>query len=80
MKAIFVIEEMPKTCDECPIDGKACLLWAWVDDIKINKSEHCPLRPLPKKHTELDAFSEGDDYVDGWNDCIDAITGETESY
>lgn len=86
MKAILVIEDMPNTCYECPIDGNACLFWAWVDDTKRNKSEHCPLKPLPKKKTEeeekaKDPYNEDlfyDDYIRGYNDCLDELTGDTE--
>jgi len=37
----------------------------------------CELKPLPQKKTPhgSDLFN---DYVNGWNDCIDAIVGETE--
>lgn len=48
--------------------------WKYTKPIKI---EGVPLRPLPHKKTPKgsDLFN---DYVNGWNDCIDAITGETE--
>jgi len=44
------------------------------------------LKPLPKKKTEeeemaKDPFNEDlfyDEYIWGWNACLDAITGETE--
>ena len=45
-----------------------------------------PLRPLPKAKTReeeiaKDPFNEDlfyDDYINGWNACLEKITGETE--
>lgn len=55
------------------------------------KPDWCPLRSLPKKEeladdevVELGSYNEGYDngygcgYVNGWNDCLDEIMGETE--
>ena len=47
---------------------------------------YAPLRPLPKKKTEeeemaKDPFNEDlfyDEYIWGWNACLDAITGENK--
>jgi len=48
--------------------------WKYTKPIRF---EGVSLRPLPQKKTPQgsDLFN---DYVNGWNDCIDAITGETE--
>lgn len=82
MKAVLVID-MPKTCKEC----KCQLCWVCVpadedidEYIDPNKAKPnwCPLRPLPQKfRTDGDDIEE-DSYWNGWNDCIDEITGETE--
>ena len=39
-----------------------------------DKPKWCPLRTLPLKMQ----FNETDLYVDGWNACLEQITGETE--
>jgi len=36
-----------------------------------------PMKRLPLKRFMKKGFSESE-YVRGWNDCLDAITGETE--
>lgn len=54
------------------------------DESKVFK--FVPLRPLPKKKTEeeekaKDPFNEDlfyDEYIWGWNACLDAITGENK--
>lgn len=82
MKAVLVID-VPNSCDDCELNR--C-----YNDIHIYCNqpcntarcgeivpEWCPLRPLPhSKQIENRWFS--DDYSKGWNDCLDAIMGETE--
>ena len=89
-KSILVIEEMPTECIECQFcrilaDDKPtetrCILTAKRNEDGVNtRAEWCPLKPLPEKMiAEMvmgNKFAEG--CVHGWNDCIDAITGETE--
>ena len=72
MKAILVVDEMPKNCDECPIrlSGEPNE-WCWVlrqglDDIET-KPSWCPLRPLSEFYQQI-----------GKNLTIDEILGETE--
>ena len=53
MKAILVIDEMPKTCEECRYGswyGSACRLLD-CDTYRDKKGMHedCPLKPLPEK-------------------------------
>ena len=50
------------------------------DNININERPNwCPLKRLPKKHTaENHRYHLDEEEYLGWNDCIDAITGETE--
>ena len=90
MKAILVID-MPMMCCECKffrfannddwgssetictINGKHC------ENGIDYKLRVCPLRPLPQRKEE---GYPNDDYTigkaDGWNACLDEITGETE--
>lgn len=84
-KAILVLNEMPDKCGNCPC------LQQWYDDeheewyemcfyryCKIENTESklniCPLKPLPQKKLPngSDIFN---DYVRGYNDCIDEILG-----
>lgn len=89
MKSVLVID-IPTTCAGCPcydyihevcaITHKDCELR------KQAKPSWCPLRPLPQfeeeavpyqvSETEVDCYQ--DPYATGWNDCLEAITGETE--
>ena len=84
MKAILVIDEMPKNCDECPIrfSGEPNE-WCWylkhgLDDIK-SKPSWCPLKPLPEKRELKEEWLNEynrDEFADGWNACLNDITGE----
>lgn len=87
MKAIVVIDELPKSCYECPLShseagffGDICDSVCTVLDRTnivfmdgMGKPNWCPLKPLPKKR--LDGLSL---VATGWNECLEAITGETE--
>lgn len=83
MKAVLVIDEMPRNCAECPIrfSGEPNE-WCWylrhgLDDIKT-KPSWCPLKYLPSKELDDDGSTEWDIYYQGWSDCLDEILGETE--
>lgn len=84
MKAVLVID-MPKSCKECflcGIGGEDLGQYVCSLTGEHSESSHlvgCPLRPLPKKHTARNHnyHNDEEEYL-GWNDCIDAITGETE--
>lgn len=67
MKALIVIE-----IDENRLMAESNDLY---DRLKGRK---CELKPMPQKmRTDADDIEE-DSYWQGWNECIDAITGETE--
>lgn len=85
-KAVLVMD-MPRHCIECRFnDMDFCQAIhrggeSIPDDMLEFKPDWCPLVPLPEKITEpIDADDVGKDYsqgtMDGWNACIDAITGE----
>lgn len=80
MKAVLVIDDMPKNCHECPlmywsICGEACKVTrSSVPSEK--KPLWCPLKPMPRKKNK--DFHPNIVYANGWNDCIDAITGGNE--
>lgn len=86
-KAVLVID-MPNNCYDCQYcrfdarryNFRGCVLTDTdVQDgtIDICKDVHscCPLKPLPHK-LQADWYTDG--YKEGFNACLDAITGETE--
>lgn len=89
MKAIAVIDEFPKSCYECPLShseagffGDICDSVCTVLDRTnivfmdgMGKPDWCPLRPLPHK-LQADWYTDG--YKEGFNACLEEITGETE--
>ena len=84
MKAVLVID-MPKDCWDCHLVDE----WGNCNAIKMTSERYgvsvkqydkeraswCPLRPLPHK-LQADWYTDG--YKEGFNACLDAITGETE--
>ena len=85
-KAIIVIDK-PESCTSCllGIYNKRWFCLKTLKDIDLVDRYHipdwCPLRPMPEKKPNErfwldDEFNGG--YRFGWNDCIDAIAGETE--
>lgn len=88
-KAIFVID-MPKVCGECKASFCGEVWYCYAGEYRRplftenihEKPSWCPLRPLPQKKEIRDAIQYrglAEEYrKEGWNACIDAITGETE--
>lgn len=83
MKAVLVID-MPEKCAECKLckwggtfEGIRMNICSWTGKMgKQEKLDGCPLRPLPKK---LEPNTDDEPcLIEGWNACIDEITGETE--
>lgn len=92
MKAILVFDK-PNNCYDCKYcrfdarryNFRGCILTdTEVQDgtIDIRKEVHscCPLKPIPKKQEHRKGLCS--DFIlgfeDGWNDCLNEITGETE--
>lgn len=82
-KSVLVIDT-PKSCCECPLKGglknilEVCNweIGIYTDSkIETIQPPWCPLKPLPEKDTGIHITSLGDAYQDGWNACINAITG-----
>ena len=86
MKAILVLDKMPKGCAYCKYYTPHTCLLSYEDTSLYaeNRSVFCPLKPMPEKkhaHTFHYVDSKGDllqgemyeDYDAGWNDCIDKI-------
>ena len=81
MKAILVLDEMPKSCCDCCLtDGEwsKCVV-EWRDEEYNKRPSWCPLKPMPKKMNEEDyrqkVNGNGDYYeqVIGWNACIEEL-------
>lgn len=82
MKAILVVD-MPSRCAECPLHYRKrkeiyrCEVTHQNVSIN-NKPTWCPLRPLPQKMKHEDEIDYDYGYIDGRNELIDEITGETK--
>lgn len=68
-KAVLVID-MPTHCGECPVKCRM----RGINHVPT----WCPLKPIPQKMRTDEDDIEEDSYWNGWNDCLDEITGETE--
>ena len=85
MKAILVIDEMPKSCDDCVLiypdkynDMWCCIACDCVVEENVTAGtlhKWCPLKPMPHK-LQADWYTDG--YKEGFNACLEEITGETE--
>ena len=85
MKAILVID-MPKDCWDCHLVDE----WGNCNAIKMTSERYgvsvkqydkeraswCPLRPLPHK-LQADWYTDG--YKEGFNACLEEITGEKQN-
>ena len=93
MKSILIIDT-PTRCYDCPLytsiadEVGLASEYGFCDDRNILKQKEaqekirfdekpkwCPLRPLPHK-LQADWYTDG--YKEGFNACLDEITGETE--
>ena len=83
-KAILVID-MPDSCDNCPLfHGFYTDMTCGANHYGINypypkdfRQDWCPLKPMPKKMKGHDSvYYQWGDYEDGWNHCIDCVSGE----
>nr|DAZ20358.1 MAG TPA: hypothetical protein [Caudoviricetes sp.] len=59
-----------ETCVSCPIAGKSAL-----DGEAESIPDWCPLKPLPEKMTGVAQTDHWNSIKEGWNECIDEITG-----
>ena len=85
-KSILVVDT-PSNCEGCPLRYWGIAGWSCIHTRRLlegpiaEREEWCPLRPLPKFITEYDvkvSYDFDPYYAEGWNDCLDTITGETE--
>lgn len=82
-KAVLVMD-MPECCADCPCsfverDNPILNLICGVtqeDAYNVGKPDWCPLRELPeKKETNYYMNNKEKGIVEGWNACLDEITG-----
>lgn len=85
MKSILIIDT-PKCCFDCRLFREGIVDTCFPIDRDIHDEEGgfdeggnrplwCPLRTLPHK-LQADWYTDG--YKEGFNACLDEITGETE--
>lgn len=76
MKSILIIDT-PEDCLACPcfnvIGSEHCSVT--MKEVGLHIPKWCPLKPLPHK-LQADWYTDG--YKEGFNACLEEITGETE--
>ena len=99
MKAVLVIDEMPKNCSDCWLHRNEYSDYEKVWEDICHNAEHechvlsktnyikrpswCPLKSLSQKQELKKGWlKDGEEileaYINGYNACLDEITGETE--
>lgn len=81
MDKSIIMLDTPDSCSECfcqryTVYGYACGLANTMNEGTHCRPDWCPLRPLPEHHTApktATGYEIG--YEDGWNDCLNKITG-----
>ena len=78
-KSVLVIDT-PENCRSCYLRGFTLNLQycrGKLKDIKDTsiKPDWCPLKPLPEKMTGVAQTDHWNSIKEGWNECIDEITG-----
>lgn len=87
-KAILIVD-MSKSCADCRLrrglfcgeNGNSLYDYIHNDDSLNDKPSWCSLKPLPTHVTNKNTFAVENKYMnyqDGYNACLDEITGETE--
>lgn len=77
-KSVLVIDT-PKYCASCAL--RSGILHPFcranrrdITDLSI-RPDWCPLKPLPEKMTGVAQTDHWNSIKEGWNECIDEITG-----
>lgn len=84
MKAILVLDKMPKSCAECDmLDSTVYYGYTWVHKCRMSWKEHtgkgrpswCPLKEIPEKKDQLKylrvANGDGTLFIDGQTVVLD---------
>ena len=79
---VILVLDVPISCDMCDfVDERfhyCNIPWFGKDvsDYVACRHEDCPLKPIPEKKQGSSAERMyANEYCEGWNDCIDEITG-----
>ena len=77
-KAVLVMD-MPENCEHCRsryIFGECGILHRYIDE-DVDKPDWCPLVPMPDEKKSDPVMDCDIDFgiAEGWNNCIDAISG-----
>lgn len=84
MSKAVLKSDMPKSCDMCNfadmVNGKMYCgvpgCGELAEDYIMCRPDWCPLRELPEKREVSKYMNEKEKgYCEGWNACIDAMTG-----
>jgi hypothetical protein len=80
-KSVLVLDT-PKYCASCAL--RSGILHPFcranrrdITDLSI-RPDWCPLKPLPEKMTGVAQTDHWNSIKEGWNECIDEITGEVK--
>lgn len=82
MKAILVLKEMPKECDECPLYDGAWGVYCMATNEPVKAEEKpswCPIKPIPEKRIlpswQVNNTNYGEEpwFSDGWNACLEEL-------
>lgn len=86
MKAILVLNDMPSSCDKCPLFGShysdmTCrgngrsINYPYPKEVR---QDWCPLKPMPSKRSTEYNPARNPYITEGYNACIDEILGDKE--
>lgn len=80
-KSVLVINT-PKYCALCVLRSGVLHPFCRVNNRDITdlsiRPDWCPLKPLPEKMTGVAQTDHWNSIKEGWNECIDEITGEVK--
>lgn len=81
-KSVLVIDTTDR-CDQCQLcDIVNNICYGADEPIELDdifeKPDWCPLRPMQEKKPKYLSINSEKGYCEGWNACIDEITGGTE--
>lgn len=86
MKAVLVLDEMPKDCYDCPLSNEDTIYGehvfictgynAEIEDLS-SRADWCPLRPLPTTEQITSLLKKGYSFM-SFEELLNELSGETE--